>query len=91
MQTIQIRIPDDILKKIDDIIEKGLFRSRSHLLREALTKYISELNYIGTMPYIIGPFTPKEIELLKTEPLKSLVIPDSELKKITSTLKDFKV
>jgi len=91
MQTIQIRIPDDVLKKIDDIIEKGHFRSRSHLLREALTKYISELNYIGTLPYIVGPFTPKEIELLKTDPLKSLVIPDSELKKINSTLKDFKV
>jgi len=91
MQTIQIRIPDDVLKEIDEIIEKGHFKSRSHLLREALTKYISEFNYIGTLPYIVGPFTPKEIELLKTDPLKSLVIPDSELKKINSTLKDFKV
>lgn len=90
MQTIKIRIPDDILKKVDMIIKKGLFRSRSHLMREVLSKYISDLNYIGTFPYIIGPFTPKEMELLKIDPKESIVISDSQMNSINQKLKSLK-
>jgi len=87
MHTIKIRIPDDILKKVDMIIKKGLFRSRSHLMREVLSKYISDLNDIGAIPYIIGPFTPKEMELLKTDPKESIIISDSQLYSINKKLK----
>lgn len=88
MQTVQIRIPEDLIKKADQIIEKGLFRSRSHLLREALTKYLSELSYIGDYPFIVGPFTPEQINILKMSPKKSLSISEAELKNINEKLKD---
>jgi len=91
LQTLQIRIPEDLLSKVDEIIKNGLFRSRSHLLREALSKYISELNNIGTLPYIVGPFTPEEIKLLKSNPQKSLDVPNSELKLINKELTDIQI
>jgi len=88
MQTLQIRLPEDLLIKVDRLIEKGLYRSRSHILREALSIYISELNNIGTLPYIVGPFTPEEIKLLKDDPPESLEVPNSELKLINNKLND---
>lgn len=88
MKTLQIRIPEDLLKKVDDFIEKGLFRSRSHVLREALTKYISEFNYTGSIPFIVGPFTPSELELLKKNPKKSLEIRNSQLLEVQKVLKE---
>jgi predicted transcriptional regulator len=74
MKTLQIRLPKGLLNKIDNFIEKGLFKSRSQLLREALQKYISEFNYVGTLPYIIGPFSPAEIDLLQKAPKEPLEI-----------------
>ena len=82
MKTLQIRLPDEILKKVDDIIKKGLYRSRSHLIREAVSKVISEFNFIGALPYIVGPFTPDQLELLGEDPKESLWIPESKLKEI---------
>ena len=78
MKTLQIRLPDGLLKKIDNFIEKGLFKSKSQLIREAQQKYISEFNYIGTLPYVIGPFSPAEIDLLKKDPKEPLEISISQ-------------
>ncbi len=80
MKTLQIRLPEDLLKKVDEFIEKGFFKSRSHVLRESVSKYISEFNYPGVLPYIVGPFTPSEFELLKKDPNRALEIPLSQLK-----------
>ncbi|MBA7503210.1 hypothetical protein ES706_01818 [subsurface metagenome] len=88
MKTLQIRLPEDLLKKVDEFIEKGFFKSRSQLLRKAISKYILEFNYTGTIPYIIGPFTPSEMELLKKDPKKSLEIPYSQLSKFQTKIKD---
>ena len=88
MKTLQIRLPEEILKKVDDFIEKGFFKSRSHLLREALIKYVEDYNYAGEIPYIIGPFTPSEIQLLKKEPEKSLEVPKVQIKLLQEEIKN---
>jgi len=88
MKSLQIRIPEEILKKVDEIISKGLFRSRSHLLREAVSKFIAEFNYSGTLPFIVGPFTPEQIEELKKTTNKSLWIPQSEVNEIKKELEN---
>jgi len=79
MKTLQIRLPEDLLNKIDNFIEKGFFKSRSQLLRDILQKYVSEFNYAGTLPYIIGPFSPAEIDLLKKDPKEPLEISVSQV------------
>ena len=86
MKSLQIRLPSEILKKIDGIINQGLYRSRSHLMREAVSKFISEFNYSGTLPFIVGPFTPDQLEKLKKAPKESLWIPTSQLKEIKKEL-----
>ena len=86
MQTLQIRLPEKLIAKVDSLVEKGLFRSRSEILRIALDKYVADLNYIGTLPYIVGPFTPDQIELLRSSPQTPLEVPVdemNELKKLT--------
>ena len=88
MKTLQIRLPDEVIKKVDVLIKEGLFKSRSHLLREAVSKFISEYNYIGVLPYIVGPFTPEVIEQLKEDPKKSLAIPVSKLAEIKKEFLD---
>ncbi len=88
MKTLQIRLPEEILKKVDTIIEKGFFRSRSHLLRDALIIYVNNFNYGGEIPYILGPFTPSEISLLKKEPNKQLEIPKNQIKIFQENIKN---
>lgn len=91
MNTIQIRVPEKILKKVDEIIRQGVFRSRSQLLREALTKFIAEMDQIGVIPYIVGPFTPEQIESLKHNPKQELGISTPDLEKINKELKNLKL
>ncbi len=90
MKTLQIRIPDDLLQKVDEFVKKGFFRSRSHILREALSKYVSEFNYTGTIPYIVGPFNPSEFELLKKDPKNVLEIGNSQIIELQDKLKHIK-
>ena len=91
MQTLQIRLPEGLISKIDSLIETGLFRSRSEVLRIALDKYVSELNFIGTLPYIVGPFTPEQIEILKKPPATPLEVPESEMVEIRKLIANLKV
>lgn len=39
-QTLNIALPEDLVKKVDDLAKKE-FRNRSELIREALRSYIS--------------------------------------------------
>ena len=87
MKTLQIRIPDDLLQKVDEFVKKGFFRSRSHILREALSKYVSEFNCTGTIPYIVGPFNPSEFELLKKDPKNVLELGNSQIIELQDKLK----
>lgn len=41
-EIINVRIPKEIVKKIDAIIEKNLFTSRSELIRQFLREYASK-------------------------------------------------
>ncbi len=91
MQSLQIRLPEELLGKVDALVGKGLFRSRSDVLRIALDKYISELNCIGVLPYIVGPFTPEEIELLKKPPKKNLELPEEAVEQIKKDLAKIRI
>ncbi len=45
---------------------------------------------MNTLPYIVGPFSSEQIELLKKEPVKNLEVPDEiidEIRKYLSMLK----
>jgi len=87
MKTLQIRIPDDLLQKVDEFVKKGFFKSRSHILREALSTYVSEFNYPGSIPYIVGPFNPAEFELLKKDPMNVLELGNSQIIELQDKLK----
>ncbi len=91
MQSLQIRLPEELLGKVDKLVGKGLFRSRSDVLRIALDKYLSELNSIGVLPYIVGPFTPEQIELLKKSPAKNLEVPEEIVKQIQKELAKIRI
>lgn len=39
---IQIRIPEDLLKKIDYLLEKGMYRSRSEFILDATRRFIEK-------------------------------------------------
>lgn len=87
LKTLQIRLPEEILKKVDAIIQKGFFKSRSHLLRDAVVKYVEDYNYSGEIPYIVGPFTPAEMEQLKKAPKERLEIPRTEMESLQDEIK----
>jgi len=87
MKTLQIRIPDDLLQKVDEFVKKGFFKSRSHILREALSNYVSEFNYTGSISYIVGPFNPAEFELLKKDPKNVLELGNSQIIELQDKLK----
>jgi len=39
---IQIRIPEDMLRKIDRLLEKGMYRSRSEFILDATRRFIEK-------------------------------------------------
>ena len=41
-EIINVRIPKEIVKKIEVIIQKNLFTSRSELIRQFLREYVSK-------------------------------------------------
>ncbi len=41
-EIINVRIPDELTKKIDELLEKNLFKSRSELIRVLLREYVQE-------------------------------------------------
>ncbi|HUX97960.1 MAG TPA: ribbon-helix-helix domain-containing protein [Candidatus Deferrimicrobium sp.] len=73
METLQIRLPKKLLAKVDELVKSGLFQSRSEIIREAVRNYIRESNYNGMVPFIIGPFTSDQIEILKRITFESLI------------------
>jgi len=91
MQTLQIRLPEMILEQVDELVKKGFYSSRSDFIKEAVRKYVSEFNFAGVLPYIVGPFTKEEINMLKTEPNESLFVSNEELKDIKKIVKEIKL
>ena len=43
-QKLSITIDEEKVEKIDEILKKGLFRNKSHILEFALTKFLEEKN-----------------------------------------------
>ncbi len=90
METLQIRVPKEILKRVDEIIKQGYFQSRSELLRDALRDYILRGNFYGMGPYIVGPFTEPQMILLENTPLESLEPSQTTIDLLKKQLKDFR-
>ena len=42
LEAVNVRIPDELLKIIDGLVEKGLFSSRAEAIREFLREYAIE-------------------------------------------------
>ena len=91
MRTLQIRLPDTLLKQVDDIIQKGFYSSRSDFLKEATRKYILDFKFAGGLPYIVGPYSKEEIEVLKEDPKENLFLSPSEIKNLKITVKNLRV
>jgi hypothetical protein len=62
METLQIRLPAELIVKVDKLVESGLYNSRSEVLRHALQEYISHSNLNGSLPFIVGPFKTLDID-----------------------------
>ncbi len=90
METLQIRVPKEILKKVDEIIKQGYFQSRSELLRDALLDYIRRGNFYGMGPLMVGPFTEPQMKLLENTPIESLEPSQKTIDLLKKQLKDFR-
>jgi hypothetical protein len=91
MESLQIRLPKKLLEKVDQLVNSGLFRSRSEILREALQSYIIQSNCNGCAPFIVGPFTDPNFEVTLQKPIENLIPSKKEIEEIHRKLKDFSV
>lgn len=42
LETINVRLPDEIVRILDDMVAKGLFSNRSEAIREFARQYVIE-------------------------------------------------
>ncbi|MEX2681726.1 MAG: ribbon-helix-helix domain-containing protein [Candidatus Sigynarchaeota archaeon] len=91
METLQIRLPKELLEKVDQLVKSGLYRNRSEILRIALQEYISRSSYNGSLPFIVGPFNQEDISSLLDLPLDALKPDERDVKALQEKVKDFKV
>jgi len=42
MKVVQIRLPDKLIKKIDELVEQGYYESRSEFIRSKLREVIED-------------------------------------------------
>ena len=78
-------------RPVDHIIQKGFYSSRSDFLKEATRKYIMDFKFAGSLPYIIGPYSKEEIEVLKKDPKENLFLSPSEVKNLKIAVKNLRV
>jgi hypothetical protein len=90
METVQIRVPKKILEKVDEIIKLGYFQSRSEVMRDALREFILHGNFFTSVPHMVGPFTARQIELLKNATVNSVQVSDSVVQSLKKELIDFR-
>ena len=43
MTPIQVRLPESLIEKLDELIEKGHYSNRSEIIRESIRKFLREL------------------------------------------------
>lgn len=51
MDTLQIRINKELLRRIDDLIKSGIYSSRSDVIRDAVRRFVWE-KQISSIPKI---------------------------------------
>lgn len=44
LETVNVRLPDEIIKVLDGLVEKGLFSNRSEAIREFARQYVNDSN-----------------------------------------------
>jgi len=91
MESLQIRLPKELLEKVDQLVKTGIYRSRSEVLRQAVQDYIIRSNFNGIAPFIVGPFSNKNFEQALDIPLDKLTPPKDQIEEIKRKFKDFKV
>ena len=42
LETLNVRLPDEIIKLLDQLVERGLFANRSEAIREFVREYVIE-------------------------------------------------
>lgn len=42
LETVNVRLPDEIIRILDDLVAKGIFSSRSEAIREFARQYVIE-------------------------------------------------
>lgn len=42
LKPVQARIPESVARELDDLVESGMYASRSEVIREALRKLLAE-------------------------------------------------
>ncbi len=70
-QTLNIALPEDLVKKVDDLAKKE-FRNRSELIREALRSYISNKEKWDEL-FAYGKSVAKELNLKSEEEINKIV------------------
>ncbi|MEK6845879.1 MAG: ribbon-helix-helix domain-containing protein [Nanoarchaeota archaeon] len=49
MEVAQVRLPDGLMSEVDKLVDRGLYTSKSDVIRDALRKLILE-KQIGSIP-----------------------------------------
>ena len=49
MSVTQVRLPEGLLKKIDNLVEKGIYSNKSDVVRDAVRRLVLE-KQIGSIP-----------------------------------------
>ena len=70
-QTLNIALPEDLVKKVDDLAKKE-FRNRSELIREALRSYISNREKWDEL-FSYGKSVGKKLNITNEEDINKIV------------------
>jgi metal-responsive CopG/Arc/MetJ family transcriptional regulator len=47
LETLNVRLPDELLAVLDGLVDKGLFSNRSEAIREFLREYVLEHKHVS--------------------------------------------
>lgn len=85
---LQIRLPQQLITKLDELIRTGLYTNRSEIIREILRNYFLKNSYNGSLPYIVGPFTIQEMKHFQNLSVDDIAIDLSSIARIKSQIND---
>ena len=91
METLQLRLPKELLARVDALVKTGLYRTRSEIIRQAVQEFIKDSNFNGNLPFIVGPFNNLEIKHIFDMPPDTFIAPREEIEAINKKLKDLSV